>query len=78
MKIFLATISILTLTGCAAALSPMPGVEIGVAADLDRVGTTFSFDTKALGCEAAKLVSWNDAENSLCVEDEEAADQAAE
>jgi hypothetical protein len=54
------------LVGCAASVSPMPGVELGFDADVDQVGGTVAVNPKDFGCEMAKLISWNAAENALC------------
>ncbi len=60
--------------GCAASISPVPGVEVGFDADLDRVGGTVAIDPISAGCETAKAVSWNWLENQLCKEEVPAAE----
>ena len=62
------TLLALSLVGCAASVQPIPGVEVGFDANVDQVGTTVEVNPKSFGCEMAKLVSWNDAENALCEE----------
>ena len=61
-----ATFTWTLLVGCAASVSPMPGVEVGFDADVDQVGGTVAVNPKDFGCEMAKLISWNAAENALC------------
>ena len=68
MRNILITLIAVATMGCAASVSPIPGVEVGFDANVDAVGGTVAIDPKSFGCEMAKLVSWNDAENKLCAE----------
>ena len=56
------------LVGCAASISPLPGIEVGFDARPELVGVRADVDPKAAGCEFAKATSWNWLENTLCVE----------
>lgn len=55
--------------GCAASVSPVPGVEVGFDARPEMVGVSADVDPKAAGCEFAKATSWNWLENTLCAEE---------
>ena len=55
--------------GCAASISPAPGVSVGFDARPEMVGVSADVDPKAAGCEFAKVTSWNWLENTLCVEE---------
>ncbi len=68
MRLILTLIAIVTLSGCAASISPVPGIEVGFEANPKNVGGTLNVDTKAAGCEGAKAISWNWLENQLCDE----------
>lgn len=74
MRNIIITLIALALTGCAASIQPVPGVEVGFDADLDAVGGTVAIDPKAAGCETAKAISWNWLENQLCADEEAAAE----
>lgn len=54
------------ITGCAASVQPVPGVEVGFDANVDKVGGTVAVEPKQAGCEFAKAVSWNWLENQMC------------
>lgn len=68
MRNILITLIAVATMGCAASVSPIPGVEVGFDANLDAVGGTVAIDPKAAGCESAKAISWNWLENQLCAE----------
>ena len=55
--------------GCAAGISPAPGINIGFDARPEMDGVSADVDPKAAGCEFGKVTSWNWLENLLCVED---------
>ena len=54
------------LVGCAASISPLPGVEVGFDARPEAVGGNVSINPQAAGCEFARATSWNWLENQVC------------
>jgi hypothetical protein len=57
------------LVGCAASISPLPGVEVGFDARPEALGGSISIDPRAAGCETAKAISWSWLENQVCPKD---------
>tara|TARA_R110002126_G_scaffold13966_4_gene59472 strand:+ start:2352 stop:2576 length:225 start_codon:yes stop_codon:yes gene_type:complete len=74
MKLITIALALLAFAGCAASISPVPGVEVGFDARPEMVGVSADVDPKAAGCEFAKATSWNWLENTLCVEEVPAAE----
>ena len=54
------------LVGCAASISPVPGVEVGFDARPEAVGGNVSINPQEAGCEFAMATSWNWLENKIC------------
>lgn len=65
-SVIFACYAICFTTGCAAGLSPAPGINFGFSAQPGSVGVGVDLNPISAGCEMAKLISWNWAENSLC------------
>ncbi len=54
--------------GCAASVSPVPGMSIGFDLAPDNLGTTLQINPLVTGCVVSKSISWNWAEKMFCVE----------
>ena len=67
LKLIIATIALaFGLQGCATAVSPVPGVNIGLEAGLDGIGFEADVNPLSAGCSFMRAVSWNWGENQLC------------
>ncbi len=55
-------------SGCAASLSPIPGMSVGFDLAPDNFGVGIEVDPLVTGCKVAGVISWNWAENMFCKE----------
>lgn len=66
LKILALITALFLFAGCAAGISPAPGINIGFNARPDAVGVEFDVNPISAGCSLSKLVSWKWAEDQVC------------